>query len=123
VGSQLLDRRTDVALWAGIKGEFATLVARRPDSDFYHTFFNSVTRDLFGTVGVNWEVEFSETTAGRAAGSVPIRVYRVSPSLPSALREILADLPFTSAIGDLDAAVHRISAEIGRYFATGRHSG
>jgi isocitrate dehydrogenase kinase/phosphatase len=123
VGSQLQERRTDVALWACIKDEFATLVARRPDSDFYHTFFNSVTRDLFGTVGVNWEVEFSETTAGRASGSVPIRVYRVGASLPSAVREILADLPFASAVGDLDAAVHRISAEIGRYFATGRHSG
>jgi isocitrate dehydrogenase kinase/phosphatase len=98
-------------------------VARRPDSDFYHTFFNSVTRDLFGTVGVNPEVEFCATTAGRASGSVPIRVYRVGGSLPAAVREILADLPFSSAIGDLDAAVHRISAEIGRYFATGRHSG
>jgi isocitrate dehydrogenase kinase/phosphatase len=32
-------------------------------------------------------------------------------------------LPFGGAIGDPDSAVHRISAEIGRYFATGRHSG
>jgi isocitrate dehydrogenase kinase/phosphatase len=122
-GSQLQERRTDVALWIDIKSAFATLVARRPDSDFYHTFFNSVTRDLFGTVGVNPEVEFCATTAGRASGAVPIRVYRVGASLPAAVREILIDLPFSAAIGDVDAAVHRISAEIGRYFATGRHSG
>jgi isocitrate dehydrogenase kinase/phosphatase len=122
-GSQLQERRTDVALWIEIKSVFATLVARRPDSDFYHTFFNSVTRDLFGTVGVNPEVEFCATTAGRASGAVPIRVYRVGASLPAAVREILIDLPFGAAIGDVDAAVHRISAEIGRYFATGRHSG
>ena len=121
--SQLQERRTDVPLWVNIKSTFETLVARRPDSDFYHTFFNSVTRDLFGTVGVNPEVEFCATTAGRASGSVPIRVYRVGGSLPAAVREILIDLPFSVAIGDLDAAVHRISAEIGRYFATGRHSG
>ena len=106
-----------------IKRDFEALVARRPDSDFYHTFFNSVTRDLFGTVGVNKAVEFCATTAGRASGSVPIRVYRVGASLPTAVREILVDLPFSAAIGDTDAAVHRISAEIGRYFATGRHSG
>jgi isocitrate dehydrogenase kinase/phosphatase len=123
IGSQLPERRTDVALWADIKGAFATLVVRRPDSDFYHTFFNSVTRDLFGTVGVNPDVEFCATTAGRASGSVPIRVYRVAGSLPAAVREILVDLPFSAAIGDLESAVHRISAEIGRYFATGRHSG
>ena len=123
VGSQLRQRRTDVALWVDIKSAFETLVARRPDSDFYHTFFNSVTRDLFGTVGVNKEVEFCATTAGRASGSVPIRVYRVGGSLPAAVREILVDLPFSAAIGNPESAVHRISAEIGRYFATGRLSG
>jgi len=122
-GAQLQGRRTDVGLWIEIKGAYETLVARRTDSDFYHTFFNSVTRDLFGTVGVNAEVEFCATTAGRASGSVPIRVYRVGGSLPAAVREIIVDLPFSSAVGDLDSAVHRISAEIGRYFATGRHSG
>jgi isocitrate dehydrogenase kinase/phosphatase len=123
VGSQLEARRTDVALWIDIKHAYEALVTRRPDSDFYNTFFNSVTRDLFGTVGVNKEVEFCATSAGRASGSVPIRVYRVAGSLPTAVKEILADLPFGAAIGDTEAAVHRISAEIGRYFATGRHSG
>jgi isocitrate dehydrogenase kinase/phosphatase len=123
VGGQLQAQRTDVALWADIKHAYETLVARRPDSDFYHTFFNSVTRDLFGTVGVNREVEFCATSVGRASGSVPIRVYRVAGSLPTAVREVLADLPFGDAIGDTESAVHRISAEIGRYFQLGRHSG
>jgi isocitrate dehydrogenase kinase/phosphatase len=123
IGTQLQSRRTDVALWSGIKTAYEALVARRPDADFYSTFFNSVTRDLFGTVGVNGDVEFCATSVGRASGSVPIRVYRVGGSLPTAVREILADLPFGAAIGDTESAVHRISAEIGRYFETGRHSG
>jgi isocitrate dehydrogenase kinase/phosphatase len=123
VGEQLQRKRVEVALWSDIKHTYESLVARRPDSDFYHTFFNSVTRDLFGTVGVNQDVEFCATSVGRASGSVPIRVYRVGGSLPTAVREILADLPFGATIGDIDSAVHRISAEIGRYFATGRHSG
>ena len=54
---------------------------------------------------------------------MPIRVYRIGGSLPAAVREILADLPFGAAMHDPDAAVHRISAEIGRYFETGRQSG
>jgi isocitrate dehydrogenase kinase/phosphatase len=123
VGGELQTKRVDVDLWIDIKHAYESLVARRSDSDFYHTFFNSVTRDLFGTVGVNQEVEFCATSVGRASGSVPIRVYRVAGSLPTAVKEILADLPFGAAIGDIEAAVHRISAEIGRYFATGRHSG
>jgi isocitrate dehydrogenase kinase/phosphatase len=44
-------------------------------------------------------------------------------SLPAAVRELIADLPFGAALADQDAAVHRISAEIGRYFESGRHSG
>jgi isocitrate dehydrogenase kinase/phosphatase len=123
VGGELQARRTEVAGWTEIKCAYGKLIARRPDSDFYSTFFNSVTRDLFGTVGVNKDVEFCATGAGRASGSVPIRVYHVAGSLPTAVRDILADLPFGERIVDLDGAVHRISAEIGRYFATGRQSG
>jgi isocitrate dehydrogenase kinase/phosphatase len=122
VASQLHTQRTDVALWIEIKSTYEAIISRRADSDFYRTFFNSVTRDLFGTVGVNRDVEFCATNVGRASGSVPIRVYRVGSSLPAAVREILADLPFGAAIGVLDAAVHHISAEIGRYFDGGRHS-
>jgi len=120
LAQELTGRSADSALWEQIKRAYDMLVARRPDSDFYRTFFNSVTRDLFGTVGVNADVEFTATTVGRASGAVPIRVYRVAGSLPAAVREVLADLPFGAAIADPDAAVHRVSAEIGRYFSTGR---
>jgi len=123
IAHRLQARRADVALWTGIKRAYEAIVARRPDSDFYRTFFNSITRDLFGTVGVNAEVEFCATNVGRASGAVPIRVYRIGGSLPTAVREVFADLPFGAAIGDPDAAVHRVSAEIGRYFQTGRQSG
>jgi isocitrate dehydrogenase kinase/phosphatase len=123
IGGLLQSRRTEIAVWADIKQAYGALVARRPDSDFYLTFYNSVSRDLFGTVGVNQEVEFCSTSVGRASGSVPIRVYRVGGSLPNAVREIIADLPFAGALEETDAAVHRISAEIGRYFEMGRHSG
>jgi isocitrate dehydrogenase kinase/phosphatase len=120
VAQDLRPHLPDTALCAEIKRAYEMLVARRPDSDFYRTFFNSVTRDLFGTVGVNPEVEFTATTVGRASGAVPIRVYRVGRSLPTAVREVLADTPFGAAILDQDGAVHRISAEIGRYFSAGR---
>ncbi|HEY3658576.1 MAG TPA: bifunctional isocitrate dehydrogenase kinase/phosphatase [Steroidobacteraceae bacterium] len=123
LADELQHRRTDVALWSEIKRAYEMLVARRPDSDFYRTFFNSVSRELFGTVGVNTEVEFCATNVGRASGAVPIRVYRIGGSLPAAVGEIISDLPFGAAVHDQEAAVHRISAEIGRYFESGRQSG
>ncbi|MDB6085109.1 MAG: isocitrate dehydrogenase kinase/phosphatase [Gammaproteobacteria bacterium] len=122
VADALQSGRTDVSIWSEIKRAYEMLVARRPDSDFYRTFFNSVSRESFGTVGVKCEVEFCATNVGRASGSVPIRVYRIGGSLPTAVREIIADLPFGAAMDDHDAAVHRVSAEIGRYFETGRQS-
>ncbi|MEA3132745.1 MAG: isocitrate dehydrogenase kinase/phosphatase [Gammaproteobacteria bacterium] len=123
LAEELQHLKTDVALWSGIKRAYEMLVARRPDSDFYRTFFNSVSRELFGTVGVNTEVEFCATNVGRASGAVPIRVYRIGGSLRAAVGEIISDLPFGAAIHDQEAAVHRISAEIGRYFESGRQSG
>ena len=122
VSQQLQAARTEVSSWIAIKHAYEMLVARRPDGDFYNTFYNSVTRDLFGTVGVNRQVEFCETSVGRASGAVPIRVYRVGSSLPAAVREIISDLPFGAAMGNMDTAVHRISAEIGRFFQSGRQS-
>jgi isocitrate dehydrogenase kinase/phosphatase len=122
LGTQLQGHRADAVLWTDIKRAFEDLVGLRADSDFYRTFFNSVTRDLFGTVGVNPEVEFCATNVGRTAGSVPLRVYRVGTALPAAVREILADLPFGAAIADLESAVHRISADVGRHFENHRHS-
>ncbi len=122
LAATLQARHRDVGLWAEIKQAYAGLVALRPDSDFYRTFFNSVTRDTFGTVGVNPSVEFCATNVGRTAGSVPLRVYRVGTALPAAVRELLADLPFGASIEDTDAAVHRVSAEVGRYFEHHRPS-
>ena len=121
--SKTLDsQRADPALWTEIRRVYGEIVLRRPDSDFYRTFFNSVTRDLFGTVGVNADVEFGAASVGRASGSMPIRIYRVGASLPVAVRELLADLPFGAFIADLDGAVHRVSAEVGRHFDTHRQS-
>jgi isocitrate dehydrogenase kinase/phosphatase len=42
LAEQLQARATDSALWIEIKRAYEGLVARRPDSDFYRTFFNSV---------------------------------------------------------------------------------
>jgi len=108
--------------WPEIKRAYERIVAQRTDADFYRTFFNSVTRDLFGTVGVNPEVEFCSTSVGRTAGSVPLRIYRVAASLPTTVREVLTDLPFAAQIADLESAVHRISADIGRHYENFRQS-
>jgi isocitrate dehydrogenase kinase/phosphatase len=108
--------------WVAATAAYGAMIERLPDSDFYRTFFNSVTRDWFGTVGVNPTVEFCATNSGRASGSVPIRVYPAAGSLQSAVSDVLADLPFAKALASPELAVRRVSAELGRHFETRPHS-
>jgi len=106
----------DTGFWEAAIAAYARVIERLPDSDFCRTFFNSVTRDLFGTVGVNPVVEFCATHIGRAAGLVPIRVYPAGDSLQAALTDVLGDLPFADALSAPAAAVRRVSTELGRHF-------
>jgi isocitrate dehydrogenase kinase/phosphatase len=49
---------TNGQLWSAARQRFASLVKQRYDIDRAETFFNSVTRKLLKTVGINREVEF-----------------------------------------------------------------
>ena len=112
VADKLRGRADDPVTWETLRAEYEQCIRRESDGDFYRTFFNSVCRDLFGTVGVNPRVEFSEPGASRAFGAVPIRVYPVSASLSAGLRDLLEDLPFRGALRDLEASVAAIQAQI-----------
>jgi isocitrate dehydrogenase kinase/phosphatase len=48
----------DTALWADIKAVYARRIASLADPEFLKTYFSSITRRLFDTVGVDPAVEF-----------------------------------------------------------------
>ena len=52
------DRVAEHRLWSGAKADYAARIAAEDDRDLAETFFNSVTRRIFGTVGVNRQIEF-----------------------------------------------------------------
>jgi isocitrate dehydrogenase kinase/phosphatase len=112
----------DRDLWARVKQRFAAQIAGLPDSDFYRTFLNSITRDVCATVGVDENIEFTETSSGRASGSVPIRVHPVGESLQRAVCELLADLPFANLMADVDALARQICRELTPHFDSRRQS-
>jgi isocitrate dehydrogenase kinase/phosphatase len=112
----------DRGMWVEIKRNFEAQIAGLPDSDFYCTFFNSITRDLFATVGVDEQIEFTVTASGRASGSVPIRVHPVADSLQRAVGELLGDLPFAGLITDVEAFARQICRELMPHFDSRRQS-
>ena len=48
----------DHELWNAIRAYFGRRLEKVPDAGFIKTFFNSVTRRIFGTVGVDAKLEF-----------------------------------------------------------------
>jgi len=118
IGAAINDRD----LWVEIKRRFEGEIAGLPDSDFYRTFLNSITRDVFATVGVDEEIEFTVTASGRASGSVPIRVHPVGDSLQRAVSELLADLPFAGLISDGESLARKICRELTPHFDSRRQS-
>ena len=112
----LRDVGAGAGFWEAATAAYGSLIERLADSDFYRTFYNSVTRDLFGTVGVNPAVEFCATHMGRASGSLPIRVYPAAGSLQAGVSDVLADLPFAAALTAPAAAIRRVCTELGRHF-------
>lgn len=106
--------------WAQLKRAYAPLVAGRDDRELAETFFNSVTRKVFTTVGVDPSIEFVDSDfdqpAGPPARPVTETYARGGHSLAALVRTILLELGprFPYAALDLDArlAAGRIEASL-----------
>jgi isocitrate dehydrogenase kinase/phosphatase len=115
---RLGERALERALWGRIRNEFAEQIEGLPDVEFTKTFFSSITRKLFGTVGVAPDIEFVATDldpladARNPGTSSTTRIYLNLGSLSLLIEDLLGDLPFRSAWRDLEKSVAHVVAEI-----------
>ena len=103
------------AIWSAIKRRFAEIIDPLPDNEFTKTFFSSVTRRTFGTVGVDAAVEFIALDLDPLASvhsHVETKQYanRGSPDL--LIEELLADFRFRTPYRDFDHSVRRVTDEV-----------
>jgi isocitrate dehydrogenase kinase/phosphatase len=106
------------AIWSSIKRRFAELIADLPDNEFNKTFFNSVTRRTFGTVGVDAAVEFVALDLDPMASvktRIDTRVYANRGSLELLFEEVLGDCRFRTPYRDLDHSVAVVADEVKAY--------
>ncbi len=61
IRKMLSTRVDDPILWIAIKAVYSGLIADRQDWELAETFHNSVTRQIFVTVGVDARIEFVDT--------------------------------------------------------------
>ncbi len=112
------DEAPDRERWRQIHAEFAALIPDLPDPEFTKTFFSSVTRRLFGTVGVAPDIEFVATDLDPLASihsSVGTNVYLNHGSLPLLFEDLLGDVRFRSPWRDLDKSVAHVAGEVRAY--------
>ncbi len=86
------------ALWRDVKHDFADLIASRLDGELYKTFYNTLTRRLFATHGVDDGIEFMALDiepSDAITHPVARHVYAVSEARPAdAFSRLLADFAF-----------------------------
>src|ERR1700731_2681315 len=111
LGAQVLDRD----LWRQIHGAFAARITELPDPEFTKTFFSSISRRLFGTVGVAPDIEFVATDLEPLANlqsAAGTNTYVNHGSLSLLFEDLLGDVRFRSPWRDLDNSIAHVAAEV-----------
>jgi isocitrate dehydrogenase kinase/phosphatase len=116
LGADALDR----VRWAAIKQEFAGLIEPLPDAEFRKTFFNSLTRTFFGTIGVSPEIEFVALDLdplARVAEYDFMTTYVNRGSLRLLFEEVLSAFHCKAPWRDFERSVVHVADEVERHCA------
>jgi isocitrate dehydrogenase kinase/phosphatase len=107
-------RLPDRSIWTGIKAVYSSLIACSPAWEIAETFFNSLTRRVFATDGVDQAIEFVDTDFDAPPSSAPItigRTYR-GQRLPELLCSALTDSFDETSWDDLEKTAKLAAARI-----------
>ena len=103
------------AIWSSIKRRFDEIIDPLPDNEFIKTFFSSVTRKTFGTVGVDPAVEFVAPPPARLLrppGAPVCASYAPTGDTAALLRRVLEERALDAAWQDLERDVRLGAAAI-----------
>jgi isocitrate dehydrogenase kinase/phosphatase len=112
---KMMDARLpERSIWTGIKAVYSSLIARSPAWEIAETFFNSLTRRVFATAGVDQAIEFVDTDFDAPPPSAPINITKTyrGRSLPELLCSALTDAFDETYWGDLRETAKLASTRI-----------
>jgi isocitrate dehydrogenase kinase/phosphatase len=119
-------RVADPLIWVSTKAVYSGMIAGRSDWELAETFFNSVSRRVFATVGVDPNVEFVDPDFDAHAGDAPgrmCRTYGPAPGPAELIETILGDAwfdaPFEDLRGDARLAAERLTDHLRSVGASG----
>lgn len=119
---QLLDDRVDDKLvWVSMKAVYSGLIGNHDDWELAETFFNSVTRRIFATVGVDPQIEFVDTdfdTPPTRATQAVYRTYGRAASTAALVRMVLEDCQFDAPFQDLERDIQLVTDQVETHLRT-----
>jgi isocitrate dehydrogenase kinase/phosphatase len=101
----LEDAVMERTVWAAMRSQHALRTAGRPGTELAETFFNSVTRRVFSTVGVDPAIEYLDRVSGVEQAVLPGTIYQSHPvdTVDSELvRRLLLQVPWSVPYAQLD---------------------
>jgi isocitrate dehydrogenase kinase/phosphatase len=114
---RLGDRVYDKSLWSDLRSEYSAEIAERADAELGETFFNSITRRIFDTVGVDPEIEFVTTDldAPLRPPSTPVtRSFTGYAGTQSFVRAVLEAFDLGAPLANMRTDARRIAGFIDR---------
>jgi isocitrate dehydrogenase kinase/phosphatase len=109
------DRVYDKLVWASLKAVYSGLIDGRDDWEIAETFYNSLTRRIFATVGVDPQIEFVATDFETPPSLASQPIYRTYPravSTTALVNQILADYRFQAPFASLERDTVLATGEI-----------
>ncbi len=111
-------RSKEQSVWVSAKKRFLELATVRPDVDRAETFYNSVTRRMLATVGINREVEFfylHPKPATPLSEATIHRSYFRNSETASVIRNLLEGTSFSHVLEDIERDAALVAQEIDLY--------
>ena len=115
VRATLEERVAEKLVWASMKAVYSGLIADGDDWELAETFFNSITRRIFATVGVDPQIEFVNTDYDSPPSQAVRAVYctyQRAASTAIVIETILHNLPFAGRFEDLERDAELAGREI-----------
>jgi len=103
------------SVWIRIKNEYSKLISGKPTEDIAETFFNSVTRKILKTVGIDRDVEFFYLIPKpyvKSLSSKFLSVYDREDDIRSVIKKIVADHEFDASYEDIERDIELVSKEL-----------
>lgn len=114
VATILGDRLMDKSIWAAMKAAYSAFAMDRQDFELAETWFNSITRRTFATVGVDPKIEFVDTDFDTPPTESESEVATTfsGESTAEVVIKVIAAAGFRAPFPDLEAEASDVSGQI-----------